>query len=83
MLVDLLLFAVLGLINFLIDLLPSSVFSSSINTHIVNGLAQVYQFDAFFPIDYAFILIGATIVFWGIILLWDFIKWVIHLIRGN
>jgi len=69
--------------NFLLGLLPTAGFSTSITDGIHNFFAAVYSYNGFFPIDTAFTLIGFSVTFWLIVFSWDFIKWLTHLIRGN
>lgn len=83
MITSLLITLLINSANFVFGLLPTSGLPVAITTGLSNFLQYVYQFNGIFPIDTAFTLLGYTAIFWGIILLFDFGKWFIHLIRGN
>ena len=70
-------------LGFLISLLPVTHLDSSIGTTIASFFASVYSFNSIFPVAETFTIIEWTFAFWAVVFLWDFIKWLMHLIRGN
>ena len=83
MIIGLLLSTILVFINFVFGLLPIADLPSGVITGINAFFASVYQFNSVFPIDTAITLLVFTAGFWAVIFLWDFFRWLIHLIRGN
>jgi len=69
--------------NYILSLLPTGTLNSSITSGITAFFAYIFQFNAFFPIDTAIILVQYAVIFWLAIFTFDFFKWLIHLIRGN
>jgi len=72
-----------GFINFVLGLLPSGGLNAAVNTNLQNFFQYVYQYNGFFPVDTALTLLGWSVGFWLLVFLFDFLKWLIHLIRGN
>ena len=73
----------MGLFRVLIALLPSSSLSSDVSSTLNTFFNQVYAWNVVFPFDTAFTVLGWTVIFWGLVLTWDFAKYILHLIRGN
>lgn len=73
----------LGFLNFVFGLLPIASLNSAITSGLTSFVNYVYQYNVFFPVDTAIILIGYTALFWVLVFGFDFFKWLIHLIRGN
>ena len=69
--------------NYLVSLLPKTGFPTSVNTGISNFFTSVYQYNSIFPIDTAITILSLTAGFFGLVMLWEIIKWIIHLVRGN
>lgn len=70
-------------VTFFVNLLPVASLSTTVTTGITTFFNNVYQFNGIFPIDTAITIIGLTLGLFGIVFLWDMVKWIIHLIRGN
>jgi len=83
MITSLLIQTLLIFFNFILGLLPTASLNSSITAGVTNFVNYVYQFNAFFPVDTAITLLSYTVAFWVIVFLWDFLKFLLHLIRGN
>ena len=75
--------AFLGFFNFLVAFLPTGNFSVDVQNGITTFFNQAYAWNSIFPLDTAFTVLKWTVYFWGIIFLWDFSKYILHLIRGN
>jgi len=83
MITGLLLTILLTFLNFILGLLPTASLNSSITTNFNAFISYVYQFNSIFPVDTAIVLVQYTVAFWVLVFLFDFLKWLIHLIRGN
>jgi len=83
MITGLLLLILLSFLNFILGLFPVASVDSTVTSGVTSFVNYVYQFNGFFPVDTAITLIGLTVSFWILVFAFDFLKWVIHLIRGN
>lgn len=70
-------------VHTLLSILPQVGFSATVQNKILAFFQYVYQYNSFFPIDEAIVVLQLAFVFFGFVLLFDIIKWLIHLIRGN
>jgi hypothetical protein len=70
-------------ITFFVNLLPVASISSTVTTGINTFFNNVNQYNSIFPIDTAVTIMGLIVAFYVAVLLWDMVKWVIHLVRGN
>jgi len=83
MLITFLLDILFAFLNTIFGALAAVVSFVGLNAGISAFFAWVYQFNGFLPIDTAYRYIGYTVYFWLAVFLFDFFKWVIHLVRGN
>ena len=83
MITGLFLTAILTFINFVFGLLSGLAIATNVSDGIVNFINYTYQFNDFFPIDTALLVLKYTADFWILIFTFEFFKWLIHLIRGN
>lgn len=71
------------LLNGVFGALSSAITLVGLNNGITDFFGWVYQFNNFLPIDTAYRFIGYAVFFWLAVFLFDFGRWMIHLIRGN
>lgn len=69
--------------TFLISYLPASNLPAGVSSGINSFVQTAYAYNSVLPIDTAIQILKWTVAFWAAIFVWDIIKWVIHLIRGN
>lgn len=83
MIFDLLISIITGIVNFFLNLLPTSSLPTEVTEGFQTFMASAWQFNTVFPIDTLFTLLGITIGIMSIIFLWRGINYVISLVRGN
>jgi len=83
MILGLLITILLTFFNYIVGLLPTASLDSSVTSGITSFVNYIYQFNTFFPVDTAVLLLKYTAAFWLLVFTFDFFKWIIHLIRGN
>lgn len=83
MIIGLILTTFTSFVDFVLLLFPVGTLDTSVNTTVQNFFQYVYQFNDIFPVDTAFRILEWVAIFWVLIFLFDFLKWLIHLVRGN
>lgn len=72
-----------SIVNFFANRLPTTGIPTDVTSGVTNFFNFVYDYNSLLPVNTIFYILGLTVVFWAIILGWDFFKWLIHLGRGN
>jgi len=83
MITSLFLIIFLSFANFVIGFLPTGQFSETVFDSIESAFNTAYAYNSVFPLDTLFTVLGYSAVFWSAVYLWQGLKWLIHLIRGN
>jgi hypothetical protein len=83
MITALLLTIILTFFNFIFGLLSGVLVWTGVSTAFVDLINYTYQFNSILPIDTALQVLKYTTDFWILVFTWDFLKMLLHLIRGN
>lgn len=83
MITDYLLSLFIGLVNFFVGILPTWSLPSALTSSINNLITTAYSYDYIFPVTTVITIVVAAFGLLAIIILWQAIKWIIGLIRGN
>jgi len=70
-------------VTFMLGLLPIAAFPSQISTSLAVVWGDVQAYSFFFPMTTLVAVLGSALLFHAVILLFSFIRWTIHLLRGN
>jgi len=83
MIVDLLIAILTTIVNFFVNLLPTSSLPTDVTSGVSTFFASAWQYNSIFPVDTLFTLLGVSMTIMSIIFLWRGINYVISLVRGN
>lgn len=83
MIITLILDIIYNFLNFVFGLLNSALTFTGLQSGLQAFFSWVLQFNSILPIDTAYRFIGYAIDFWLAVFIFDFFKWIIHLVRGN
>lgn len=67
----------------LLSVLPQTGFPTTVTDSINGFFSGVYAYNSIFPIDTVITVIGLCATFFALVLGFEIVKWIIHLVRGN